>query len=106
MGFGSTAKKLQKVADTAEELYGRINDLKEQMREMQQTVNGTSDRVERLEREIHEQRAILDRLAENEGIDVDAVTADVHITDAEGDGAGSDADDAGNGGSMSGADAA
>ncbi|MFB6068374.1 MAG: DUF5798 family protein [Halobacterium sp.] len=91
MGFGSTAKKLQKVADTAEELYGRINDLKEQMREMQQTVNGTSERVERLEREVHEQRAILERLAEQDGIDVAAVTADVHITDAEDDD-GADAD--------------
>jgi methyl-accepting chemotaxis protein len=83
MGLGSTAKKLQKVADTAEELYRRINDLKEQMRQTQETVNETSARVDDLEREVREQRAILERLAENDGIDVDAVTADVHINDAE-----------------------
>lgn len=77
MGLGSTAKKLQKVADTAEELYARLNDLRDQVREMQNTVGETHERVDRLETENAEQRAILEALAEERGVDVESVTADV-----------------------------
>jgi len=102
MGLGSTAKKLQRVADTAEKLYSRINDLRDQMVEMQKTVTETKDRLDVLETESAEQRALLEALAEREGIDVDSVTADAHIREAEteasddsADGAASvDADDA------------
>lgn len=84
MGLGSTAKKLQRVTDTAEELYGRINDLRDQVVEMRKTVVETNDRIEALEAESAEQRALLEALAEREGIDVEAVTADAHIGEAEG----------------------
>lgn len=79
MGLGSTAKKLQKVTETAEELYARLNELRDQIREMQQTVGETHDRVDRLEIESAEQRAILEALAEERGIDLESVTAEAHV---------------------------
>lgn len=83
MGLGSTAKKLQQVTDMAEDVYGRLNQLREQVQEMQQTVVETRDQVDDLDRELAEQRAIVEALAEREGIDVAATTADVHVADAE-----------------------
>jgi chromosome segregation ATPase len=83
MGIGGTAKKLQKVAEMGEELYKRINDLREQVNEMRETVTATHDRVDVLESEVAEQRAILEALARKEGIDLDAVVAEAHITEAE-----------------------
>jgi chromosome segregation ATPase len=85
MGIGGTAKKLQKVAEMGEELYKRINDLRTQVAEMRETVNATHERVDRLENEVAEQRAILKALAEHEGLDVDALIAEAHITEAESD---------------------
>lgn len=96
MGLGGTAKKLQKVTDMAEDVYARLNDLREQIVEMRETTQETSDRVDRLERETAEMRALLDALAEKEGIDVESVTAEAHIAEAErddeADGADPDAD--------------
>jgi len=83
MGLGSTAKKLQQVVDMAEDVYTRLNQLKEQIAEMRETVTETRDRVDDLDYELAEQRAILDALAEREGIDVEAITAEIHVVDAE-----------------------
>jgi uncharacterized coiled-coil DUF342 family protein len=83
MGLGGTAKKIQKLADTAEELYRRINQLRDQVQEMQQTTVETRDRVDALESEVAEQRAILEAIAKEQGIDLDSVTAEAHIKQAE-----------------------
>lgn len=101
MGIGGTAKKLQKVAEMGEELYKRINDLRTQVAEMRETVTATHERVDRLENEVAEQRAILAALAEHEGIDVDALIAEAHITEAESD----TTTDAGDPGAIDGPDA-
>ena len=83
MGLGSTAKKIQKVADMAEELYKKLNEIRDQVTEMQETVRDTSGRVEALEAENREQRAILEAIAKEQDIDLDSVTAEAHITEAE-----------------------
>ncbi|MFC7080892.1 DUF5798 family protein [Halorussus caseinilyticus] len=69
MGFGSTAKKVQKLADTAEKLYSKLNELREQVAEMREQLDSTSERVERLERENARQRALLEAIAEEHDID-------------------------------------
>ncbi|WP_276300866.1 DUF5798 family protein [Halorussus lipolyticus] len=89
MGFGSTAKKVQKLADTAEKLYSKLNDLREQVAEMREKLDSTSERVERLERENAQQRALLEAIAEEQGID----TADIEADAAIADGSGEDADE-------------
>jgi len=83
MGLGSTAKKLQQIADMAEDVYARLNQLREQVVETRETVDETKARVEKMDHELAEQRAVVEALAEREGIDVDAITAEVHVVDAE-----------------------
>ncbi|MFC6825583.1 DUF5798 family protein [Halopelagius fulvigenes] len=85
MGLGGTAKKLQKVAEMAEDVYARLNDLRDQIHAMRETVDETKDRVDTLETESAEQRAILEAIAEEQGIDVETVTATAHIKEAEAD---------------------
>ena len=83
MGLGNTAKKLQRVADTAETLYQKIDELRSQVNEVKAHVETTSQRVERVERDMDEQRAVLDALAREQGIDVDSAIAETTIEEAE-----------------------
>ncbi|WP_254271614.1 DUF5798 family protein [Haloarcula marina] len=83
MGLGSTAKKIQKVADIAEELYTKVNELKTQLQELRGTVEDTNDRVDEVERRLDDQRALLEAIAAEQGIDADAVLTDAVIDDAE-----------------------
>jgi len=73
----------------AEPLLGLVQslqsrlDLREQVAETRETVDETRDRVDELDRELAEQRALVEALAEKQGIDVEAITAEVHVVDAE-----------------------
>lgn len=98
MGFGSTAKKLQKVAEMAEDVYAKLKELKEEVDATRETVENTAERTARLEAELAEQRALVDRLLEVNGIDPESVDlADVEPTvgdeQAAAEGAATDADD-------------
>jgi len=83
MGLGSTTKKIQMLADTAEKMYHRLNEVREQVESTQTTVQDTGDRVQKLESEIVEQRAIIEAIATELDIDLEAVRAEAHILDAE-----------------------
>ncbi len=94
MGLGSTAKKIQKVADTAEKLYAKLNEMREQLLEMRETLETTNERVERLEAENAHQKALIEALAREEGIDIDEVLADVESGETDGSGeTGDDSDE-------------
>ncbi|MFC7069094.1 DUF5798 family protein [Halobaculum lipolyticum] len=97
MGLGSTAKKLQTVADMAEKLYAKVNEIREQVESVQRSVETTETRVEALERESVRQRAVIEALAERQGVDVDAVLDDLDVhedaTDADDDGSEAATDD-------------
>lgn len=84
MGFGSTAKKVQKLADVAEKTYKRMNELREQVAELRSTVEETGDRVETLEAEVASQRAILDAVAAEHDLDPDAIAESVGAETADG----------------------
>jgi len=84
MGLGSTAKKVQKLADLAEKMYKRINHMVEQLQELRETVDETGRRVEAIEQELEQHRVLLDAIAEEHDIDVDSAVADAVIQDAEG----------------------
>jgi uncharacterized protein YoxC len=73
MGLGSTAKKLQTMVDHVETLLARMKDIKEQVEGTQATVDETAARVERIEAELADQRVVLDRIADAQGVDVDDV---------------------------------
>mgnify|MGYP000489457989 FL=1 len=83
MAFGDTAKKLKKLSNTAEKLYAKMNDLVEQLQDLRARVEKTSDQIETMDRELAEQRAIVEALAEEQGIDVDGIVAEVEAARAE-----------------------
>jgi archaellum component FlaC len=87
MGFGSTAKKLQQTVDIAEDLYGKMNDLRERIGGLEETVASTNENVESLETDLAEQRALVEALAEEQGVDVDEVVANAGAGDAADDAA-------------------
>jgi chromosome segregation ATPase len=100
MALGGATKKLQKVADMGEELYARLNELREQIVEMRVTVQDTNERVRALENKVDQQGAILEALAE------DAIEeAEPAITEADANDATDGADAAGAGSSSPGTDA-
>src|SRR6056297_252381 len=76
MGLGSTAKKIQTVADTAEKMYRRLNALRKEVDSTKETVEETGDRVATLETEVAEQRVILEAIGEELDVDIDSVVAD------------------------------
>jgi len=83
MGLGSTAKKIQTVADRAEELYARMNEMREQLKDLKLTVEDTGERVQGLDAKVDRQAVILEALAEEQGLDVDQLVADATIDEAE-----------------------
>lgn len=83
MALGGATKKLQMVADMGEELYGRMNELLEQVIETQDTVEDTHERVMALENKVDQQSILLEALAEAHDVDVDAVLTEIAIEDAE-----------------------
>jgi len=83
MGLGSTAKKVQLIAEKAESTYEQLVKLRDRMTSLEETLGETSDRVAQLERENEAQRILLEKLAEERGIDVDAALAEAAITDLD-----------------------
>jgi len=83
MGFGDTAKKIQTLADKAERTYQKINELRTEAEETQTTVVDTAERVQQLENGVAEQRAVLDAVAREVGVDLESVSTEAHITEAE-----------------------
>ena len=77
--IGGAGKKLSTMVDLAEDLYERVNDLRSRMESMTETLEATADRVERLETELGEQRALVAAIAEEQGIDVEAVRESVSV---------------------------
>lgn len=75
MGFGSTAKKLQRVTDVADKLQERFDRLREQVNDLSDTVEDTNERVEGVEAELVEQRELLEAIAESEDVDVENVVS-------------------------------
>lgn len=86
MGLGGTAKKLQRMIEMAEQTYNRLNEVREQLNGLRTTVEDTGERVERLEAEQDEQRALLEALAEEQGLDVGAVLDEATPAAADGNG--------------------
>ncbi|SIR01039.1 hypothetical protein SAMN05421858_1112 [Haladaptatus litoreus] len=98
MGLGNTAKKIQKVADTAEKLYAKLNELREQVLAIRDSLEDTDERVQKLEVENAEQKALIEALAREQGIDVESVLEDVETPenveeDVAGDEAGGQTED-------------
>jgi predicted transcriptional regulator len=79
MGLGSTAKKVQQLGDLAEKLYKMVNEVLERLGDLQDRVEQSTEDVRAVRREQREQRAILEALAAEQGVDVDAVVAEADV---------------------------
>lgn len=83
MPLGGATKKLQQIVDMAEQTYERLNDLREQVQEMRQTVIDTNRRIRQLERTVDDQGALIEALAHDADVDVEQVLAEAAIEEAE-----------------------
>jgi hypothetical protein len=82
------------VADTAEKLYERLNEVRAQVNAMRVDIAETRTQVDAMEHRVDRQAVLLEALAEREGIDVDQLYAEAAIEEAE---PVSDAEDDGDG---------
>ncbi|MFC3957113.1 DUF5798 family protein [Halovivax cerinus] len=104
MGLGSTAKKIQLVSEKAEQMYKQVQELQGRIVTLEGAVDETHDTVTDLEGDVAEQRALLEAIAADRGLDVDAILTEAAIEDADeetgstasesGDDAGESGDDA------------
>lgn len=83
MGLGSTTKKIQTIADKAEQVYAQINEVRKQLDDLRTKVDRTHDTVSELEVKHEQNRALLEAIAEEQGVDVETVITDAAIDDAE-----------------------
>lgn len=83
MGLGSTAKKIQIISDKAEQMYKQVQELQSRIIHLEEEVDATHDTVERLDGQMTEQRALLKVMAEQQGIDAEAILAEAAIDEAE-----------------------
>lgn len=83
MGLGSTTKKIQLLAERAEQMYKQVGELRDQINELRDTVEATGRKVDTLEKRDQRQWLILQELAKEQGIDVDVVLAEASIETAE-----------------------
>lgn len=83
MGLGSTTKKIQLLAERAEQLYAQVGELRDQLTELRSKLDDTHDTVTALERQQREQDILLRAMAEDAGIDVEAVLTEAAIDDVE-----------------------
>lgn len=99
MPFGDTAKKIQQLSNAAEELYGKMNEMREQLQSLKERVEKTDEAIGRMDRELDEQRVILEAIAEEHDIDVEGLVAELEEAETEGEADATDQtpDDAGAG---------
>jgi hypothetical protein len=70
--LGDAKKKIQRMVDLAEQLYEKVNELTRRVEDTTEAVEDTNARIGELETELAEHRAILEAIAEDRGIDVEA----------------------------------
>ncbi|MFB6361517.1 MAG: DUF5798 family protein [Halobacteriales archaeon] len=73
--LGNAGQKISRIVELAEELYERVAELREQVSELRETSRETRDRVVELEAELAAQRALLEALAEAQGLDVESISS-------------------------------
>ena len=75
MGLGSTARKIQALTETAEELYRKIGEVLERVRAIETSIEDSSARLTSMEDRLDRQEALLEAIARVHDIDVDGLAA-------------------------------
>lgn len=73
MDIAGTKRKVQRVVKVAEETYKKINQVIEQVEQLQENLEQTSEQVDHIEREQADQRALLEALAAEQGLEVETI---------------------------------
>ena len=71
--IAGTKKKLQRMVKVAEESYKKINEVIEEIEQLQKDLETTSEQVDHIEVELAEQRALIEALAKEQGLDVEEI---------------------------------
>ncbi|MDZ7700578.1 MAG: DUF5798 family protein [Halobacteriales archaeon] len=81
--LGNAGQKISRMVDLAETLYEKVVELREEVQALRETTRETRDRVADLETEVAGQRALLEALAEAEGLDVESIRAAAEAEEGE-----------------------
>lgn len=76
MVLGSATQKIQTIVELAEDLYEKVTELREELLETKDTVRNIDERVTAIERELDEQRVILEEVAADHDISTDDLFED------------------------------
>lgn len=76
MGLGSTARRVQQLTDTAEELYGKISEVLDRVREIESSIEETNERVTEIEARLDRQERLLEALADDRGVNAEPTRSD------------------------------
>lgn len=79
--IAGTKQKVQRMVKVAEETYKKINEVIEKVETLQKDLATTSEQVDHMETELAEQRALLEALAREQGVDVEEILEDVEYPD-------------------------
>ena len=69
MGLGSTARKIQALTDTAEELYRKLGEILDRVHAIEESIETSGDRLTEIEARLARQDALLEAIARDAGID-------------------------------------
>jgi len=79
--IAGTKQKVQRMVKVAEETYKKINEVIEKVDTLQKDLATTSEQVDYMEAELAEQRALLEALAREQGVDVEEILEGVEYPD-------------------------
>lgn len=77
MDIAGTKQKVQRMVKVAEETYKKINQVIEQVEALQEDLSTTSKQVDHIEYELVEQRALIDALAREQGLDIEEILEEI-----------------------------
>jgi uncharacterized protein YaaN involved in tellurite resistance len=83
MDITGTKNKIQRLSKIVEQSYKKINEMLERMQALQEDLETTSEQVDDMENDLARQRALLDAIAQQQGIDPEEVIAAADIPDEE-----------------------
>lgn len=83
MGLGSTTKKIQLLAERAEQMVKQVGELRDQIADLRDTVDETGQQVDDIAKQNERQWVVMQALAEEQGIEVDVLLAEASIETVE-----------------------
>lgn len=76
MVLGSATQKIQTIVELAEDLYEKVTEVREELLETKDTVRDINERVTAIERELDQQRVIIEEIAADHDISSDDLFVD------------------------------